>query len=89
MELVKDIKEIEFNTVYGIVDNKGERKLYIMKSEREEYINFNRIIIIQNNNEKKLAMIDNKCKEKVYRKKRLEEMIESGQIEKLIELKVV
>lgn len=89
MKLINNIEELKYDIVYGIVNDKGEKKLYLMESEDKDCIKFKRVIIIQNNNENKLAMIDGKHKEKIYRKIKLKEMIESGQIEKLIELKVV
>lgn len=86
--IVNDIKELEYHVVYGIVDNDGNKNLYILKEETEDNMKFKNIIIIQNNNSDKLAMVDNRHSDKIYRKKKLKDMIESGQVEKLVEFKV-
>lgn len=88
--LVNNIKDIEYKKVYGIVDDKGVKKLYILTEENECNMKFSRVLIIQNNNKNRLAMEDNRHRHalKIYTKKKLEQMIESGQIEELVELKV-
>ncbi|MFQ9065717.1 MAG: hypothetical protein ACLR5O_00900 [Romboutsia timonensis] len=88
--LVNNIKDIEYKKIYGIVDDKGEKRLYILTEENECNMKFSRVLIIQNNNKNRLAMEDNRHRHalKIYTKKKLEQMIESGQIEELVELKV-
>lgn len=86
--IVNNIKELDYYTIYGIVDNNGIKNLYILKEETEDNMKFKKVIIIQNNNGSKLAMEDSRHSDKIYRKKKLKDMIESGQIEKLLELKV-
>lgn len=88
--LVNNIKDIEYKKIYGIVDDKGEKRLYILTEENECNMKFSRVLIIQNNNNNRLAMEDNRHRHalKIYTKKKLEQMIESGQIEELVELKV-
>lgn len=86
--IVKDIKELEYNKVYGITNDKGEKKLYILFEENERNMKFRRALVIQNNNKNRLAMEDNRHRIKIYTKKKLNEMIESGQVEELVELKV-
>lgn len=88
--LINNIKDIEYKKIYGIVDDKGEKRLYILTEENECNMKFSRVLIIQNNNKNRLAMEDNRHRHalKIYTKKKLEQMIESGQIEELVELKV-
>lgn len=88
--LVNNIKDIEYKKIYGIVDDKGEKRLYILTEENECNMKFSRVLIIQNNNKNRLAMEDNRHRHalKIYTKKKLDQMIESGQIEELVELKV-
>ena len=88
--LVNSIKDIEYKKVYGIVDDKGIKRLYILSEENECNMKFSRVLIIQNNNKNRLAMEDNRHRHalKIYTKKKLEQMVESGQIEELVELKV-
>lgn len=88
--LVNNIKDIEYKKIYGIVDDKGDKRLYILTEENECNMKFSRVLIIQNNNKNRLAMEDNRHRHalKIYTKKKLEQMIESGQIEELVELKV-
>lgn len=88
--LVNNIKDIEYKKIYGIVDDKGIKRLYMLTEENECNMKFSRVLIIQNNNKNRLAMEDNRHRHalKIYTKKKLEQMIESGQIEELVELKV-
>lgn len=86
--LVNNIKDIEYKKVYGIVNDKGIKKLYILTEENECNMKFSRVLIIQNNNKNRLAIEDNKHALKIYTKKKLEQMVESGQVEELVELKV-
>jgi hypothetical protein len=88
--LVNNIKDIEYKKVYGIVDDKGIKRLYILAEENECNMKFSRVLVIQNNNKNRLAMEDSRHRHglKIYTKKKLKQMVESGQIEELVELKV-
>lgn len=92
IEIIKDIEELKLNKVYGIIeineDNKEQRELYILKGILENKYLFDKALVIQNNNEEKLlAISDNRYNEKKILKCKLEELISQEKIILLLELK--
>lgn len=92
-EIVKDIDNMRLNRVYGISiineeNNIEKRELYILKGIMKDKYIFDRALIIQNNNnEKLLAISDNRYNEIAFHKCELKEMINKERVILLVELK--
>ena len=92
IEIIKDIEELKLNKVYGIIEidenNNEKRELYILKGILNNQYLFDKALIIQNNNEEKLlAISDNRYNEKKILKCELEKLISQEKIVLLLELK--
>lgn len=86
IKIVNSIEELKLNTIYGMIEKDNIRSMYILKGIIEGRYLFDKVVIIQNNNEDKYLAIEDNRGLKNYKEVCKHDLIKSIENQEVFEL---